>query len=102
MLKDAILFGSIHLNGEEKIMPFPPITEKSLHQAASPEIVERGRAYYEQGRVTSPVLRGTTLYAEVEGSEVFPYLVRCIFGADNSIEASCTCPYGWAAGASIL
>ena len=50
-------------------MAFPQITEAFLHHVATPEIVERGRAYYEEGRVSALVLRGTTLYAEVEGSE---------------------------------
>jgi uncharacterized Zn finger protein len=85
----------MYLSNEEKTMPFPQMTEALIQHAATPEIVERGRAYYEQERVTSLVLRGTTLYAEVEGNEEFPYLVRCTFGADNSVEASCTCPYDW-------
>jgi uncharacterized Zn finger protein len=76
-------------------MPVPRLTEATIWQYASAESVERGCAYYEQGRVTSPVLRGTTLSAEVEGSEAFPYLVRCAFASDGSIEASCTCPYDW-------
>ena len=76
-------------------MPAPQLTEAAIRQYASAESFERGSAYYEQGQVTSPVLRGTTLYAEVEGSEAFPYLVRCTFATDDSIEASCTCPYDW-------
>lgn len=76
-------------------MPLPQMNEATIQHAASPEIIERGQTYYEQGRVQSLVLRGTALYAEVEGNEEFPYLVRVTFGADRFIEASCTCPYDW-------
>ncbi|MBO0783354.1 MAG: hypothetical protein J2P37_31460, partial [Ktedonobacteraceae bacterium] len=76
-------------------MPVPRLTEAIIQHYASSESFERGSAYYAQGRVASPILRGTTLSAEVEGSEAFPYLVRCTFAADGSIEASCTCPYDW-------
>lgn len=76
-------------------MNLPHLSEAALAQYAAPHIIERGREYYEQGRVISLILRGTTLSAEVEGSEEFPYLVRYVFEADGSIEVSCTCPYDW-------
>jgi hypothetical protein len=90
-----IAFCPIPGSQEEESMPAPQLTEAAIRQYASAESFERGSAYYEQGQVTSPVLRGTTLYAEVEGSEAFPYLVRCTCATGGSIEASCTCPYDW-------
>lgn len=76
----------------------PHISEAMLALYATPQSIERGRAYYQQGRVTALVWRATTLFAEVEGSEVLPYLVQCTFAQDGAITASCTCPYdrgGW-------
>lgn len=76
-------------------MPLPHFSETMFAAYAAPQIVERGRAYYKQGRVISLVWRGTTLFAEVEGSEELAYLVRCTFEESGSLTASCTCPYDW-------
>ncbi|HEY1350311.1 MAG TPA: hypothetical protein VGF67_11875 [Ktedonobacteraceae bacterium] len=76
-------------------MSLPYFSETQLTAYATPQIVERGRAYYTQGRVTSLVCRGTTLFAEVEGSEELAYQVCCTFEQDGSIVARCTCPYDW-------
>lgn len=79
-------------------MPLPHFSETQLTAYAATHIVERGRAYYTQGRVTSLVCRGTTLFAEVEGNEELAYQVCCTFETDGSIVTRCTCPYdrgGW-------
>lgn len=73
----------------------PHISEATFASHATAQSIERGRAYYQQGRVTSLVWRATTLFAEVEGSEELPYLVCCTFAQDGSITANCTCPYDW-------
>jgi len=76
-------------------MSLPQITEPTIQHYAAPHIFARGSEYYQQGRVTSLIVRGSTLYAEVEGSEELPYLVLCTFDAGGPTEASCTCPYDW-------
>src|SRR6266581_6580817 len=76
-------------------MSLPDLTETTIHQYASEESYQRGREYYQQGAVTSLILRGMVLQAEVEGSESLPYIVRCVFDANGNITATCTCPYDW-------
>jgi len=76
-------------------MPLPQITETIIRQHASAESFQRGRDYFQQGAVLSLVQRGTTLQAEVEGSEALPYIVRCTFATDGTITATCTCAYDW-------
>jgi uncharacterized Zn finger protein len=76
-------------------MPVPHFTEATLASYAAPQIIERGRAYYKQGRVSSLVWRGSILFAEVEGSEGEAYLVRCTCQEQDLLTATCTCPYDW-------
>ena len=76
-------------------MSLPDLTETTIHQHASEESYQRGREYYQQGAVTSLILRGMALQAEVEGSESLPYIVRCVFDASGAVSATCTCPYDW-------
>jgi len=76
-------------------MPVPYFSETTIASYATPQIIERGRVYYTQGRVSSLVWHGPTLFAEVEGSEGEPYLVRWTCEGLGSIVANCTCPYNW-------
>jgi uncharacterized Zn finger protein len=76
-------------------MSLPDLTETTIQQRASEESYQRGREYFQQGAVTSLILRGVALQAEVEGSEALPYIVRCVFDANGAITATCTCPYDW-------
>ncbi|HEY4386691.1 MAG TPA: hypothetical protein VGN34_19725 [Ktedonobacteraceae bacterium] len=73
----------------------PSLTEAIIHQYASPESFQRGYEYYQHGAVLSLVKRGMMFQAEVEGSEYLPYIVHCIFEADGTITATCSCPYDW-------
>src|SRR5260370_9668970 len=74
------------------------LTETPILQYTLGELFLRGREYYRQGAVISLVRRGMTLRAEVQDSMPQPYVVRCIFGTDGAITATCTCHYhgsGW-------
>ena len=78
-------------------MSLPRLTEKTIRQYSSAQSFQRGSDYYQEGAVTSLVRRGTVLQAEVEGSEVLPYIVCCTFDSDSDedLTATCTCPYDW-------
>lgn len=75
-----------------------PLTETTIIQYASEESLVRGRTYYRQGVVLSLVKRGMTLRGDVQDKELLPYIVRCSFGSNGAITATCTCSYdgsGW-------
>jgi uncharacterized Zn finger protein len=76
-------------------MALAQLTEKTIRQYSSAQSFQRGSDYYHEGAVISLVRRGTTLQAEVEGSEVLPYIVCCAFDSDEDLTATCTCPYDW-------
>lgn len=76
-------------------MALSQLTEKIIQQYSSAQSFQRGYDYYQQGAVTSLIRRGTLLQAEVEGSEVLPYLVCCTFDSDEDLSTTCTCPYDW-------
>ena len=54
-------------------MKMHPPTESTIRALASANSIARGKAYYRDGAVSDLVMHGTTLTAEVEGSEVAPY-----------------------------
>ncbi len=56
-----------------------------------PRIFERGIEYYEQGRVERPVVYRKSIMAECRGTQPENYGIH--IEADESIVASCTCPY---------
>src|SRR2546430_2417253 len=76
-------------------MSLPQLTEETIRQYSSAQSFQRGSDYYQEGAVISLVRRGTTLQAEVEGSEVSPYIVCCAFDSNEDLIATCTCPYDW-------
>ena len=76
-------------------MTLSQLTEKTIQQQSSAQSFQRGYDYYQEGAVISLIQRGTLLQAEVEGSEVLPYLVCCLFDSDEDLTATCTCPYDW-------
>jgi uncharacterized Zn finger protein len=76
-------------------MALSQLTEKTIQQHSSAQSFQRGYDYYQEGAVISLIQRGTLLQAEVEGSEVLPYLVCCLFDSDEDLTATCTCPYDW-------
>ena len=76
----------------------PSIAETTIQHHATSNSFSRGDAYYHRGAVTDLVLRGNTIDAEVEGSEVAPYKVSLQVDAGGITAADCTCPYdyeGW-------
>ena len=73
----------------------PTYTEADVRQHASADSFERGREYCRSGAVASLVQRGTTLQADVLGSDVEPYRVQVTFDGNALAGASCSCPYDW-------
>ena len=72
----------------------PRITEAAIRAHVTEQSYDRGVDYYHSGTVESATLRGSQLFAQVQGSEWDPYLVGVTFlGSDFT--ASCTCPYDW-------
>lgn len=76
-------------------MALPQISESTIRQYAAEESFQRGQAYYQRGAVIALALRGTTLEADVEGSEPVPYRVQVVLDTGGITEAGCTCPYDW-------
>jgi uncharacterized Zn finger protein len=75
-------------------MDFPPLTRSDLRAHTSGGSFERGEQYFSEGNVRS--LKQTsdgTLKAQVQGSDVHPYLVTIEFDADAVQDVKCTCPY---------
>ena len=67
----------------------------AIRALASSESFERGRSYAHRGAVSSLILRGDELTAEVRGSAVSPYHVSVRIQAGRIAAARCTCPYDW-------
>lgn len=76
-------------------MNLPRLTESMLSEQSTATSFERGMAYYEAGMVSSLVLSGEILHAEIEGSQHTPYQVQVRFDAGKVAEAYCDCPYDW-------
>jgi uncharacterized Zn finger protein len=79
-------------------MSLPQLSEAALQRSATSKSFERGEAYYYEGAVRSLTLRGKTLLAAVEGSNVHPYHVSIQCEGGEVTDARCTCPYsfeGW-------
>ena len=74
---------------------FPDITEGLIRQYATDKSFERGSEYYEWGSVLSVTLRGSRLFAEVQGSDCDPYQVCVPLDAGDLTSTECTCPYEW-------
>lgn len=75
-------------------MAFPPLTKDDIQKHTAGGSFERGQQYLADGAVQS--LKQTdehTLKAQVQGSDVHPYLVTIQFDADQITEVQCTCPY---------
>lgn len=79
-------------------MTIPTIPDSTILRHTTPTIFQRGQDYYKQGAVIELIQRGTTLHANVEGSDYQPYQVRVEFDTAGITAATCTCPYegtGW-------
>lgn len=70
------------------------LTLDNFKQTISPEILERGRRYYNRGYVVDLSLDGEAEWsAVVEGTE--PYDVQIIQGPGGELRTGCTCPYDY-------
>ncbi|MBN1890418.1 MAG: SWIM zinc finger domain-containing protein [Thermoflexales bacterium] len=76
-------------------MAIPSLNEVIIRQQATDQSFQRGRDYYRSGAVGSLVQRGSTIQAEVEGSQCEPYHVALSFDAGGITGAYCNCPYDW-------
>jgi uncharacterized Zn finger protein len=75
-------------------MTIPNLTRAKIEENTSSGSFERGQKYLADGAVRSikrPDER--TLKAQVQGSDVHPYLVTITFDADDVQSVQCTCPY---------
>ena len=75
-------------------MTIPNLTREKIQQQTAGGSYERGQEYLSDGAVRS--IKRTdehTLKAQVQGSDVHPYLVSIKFDADDIQKVQCTCPY---------
>jgi uncharacterized Zn finger protein len=75
-------------------MRFPSLSPADIREHTAGGSFERGEQYLANGNVRS--VRQTdehTLKAQVQGSDVHPYLVTVQFGPDAVQKVKCTCPY---------
>ena len=73
----------------------PKLTEAQVRAMANDKSFERGKSYYQGGAIVEPLLQGSELRAECEGSEYEPYQISVTLGTKGIAETSCTCPYDW-------
>jgi uncharacterized Zn finger protein len=75
-------------------MTISSLTRDTIKEHTAGGSFERGQQYLADGAVRS--LKRTddhTIKAQVQGSDVHPYLVRISFDDDNIRSVKCTCPY---------
>ena len=75
-------------------MTIPNLTREKIQEHTTGGSYERGQEYLSNGSVRS--IKRTdehTLKAQVQGSDVHPYLVSIKFDADDIRKVQCTCPY---------
>ncbi len=74
--------------------PAPPLQLSTIAEAATPQSLERGRRYYQQGRLVNPRRQGRRLWAGCYGSDLYETTVT--LNPDGTIAIfHCTCPYDW-------
>ena len=75
-------------------MTIPNLTREKIQEHTSGGSFERGQEYLSDGSIRS--IKRTdehTLKAQVQGSDVHPYLVSIKFDEDDIQKVQCTCPY---------
>ncbi len=75
-------------------MTLPPISRSEIQDHTAGGSFERGEQYLADGNVRS--MKRTdehTLKAQVQGSDVHPYIVTIQFDEDDIQAVKCTCPY---------
>jgi uncharacterized Zn finger protein len=75
-------------------MSLLPITRSDIQDHTSGGSFDRGETYLADGAVRSLKRADeNTLKAQVQGSDVHPYLVTINFDEDDITAVQCTCPY---------
>ena len=75
-------------------MTFPSITRAEIQKHTSGGSLERGEQYLADDAVRSLIQTDEhTLKAQVQGSDVHPYVVTITFDEDDVTAVQCTCPY---------
>ncbi len=75
-------------------MTLPNLTQSQIEEHTSGGSFERGQEYLAEGAVVSLERPDEqTLEAQVQGSDVHPYLVTVTFDEKDVRRAQCTCPY---------
>ena len=75
-------------------MAFPSLTHSDIRDHTAGGSFERGEEYFADGAVRSVKQTDDhTLKAQVQGSDVHPYVVTIQFDADDVQKVKCTCPY---------
>jgi uncharacterized Zn finger protein len=72
----------------------PTIDERDILLHVGEAAADRGRMYFEQGRLFDERTLPGELRGYCAGGQVNPYLVRVVFHADTIVESRCTCPIG--------
>lgn len=75
-------------------MPIPTLSRAEIQEHTSGGSFERGEQYLADGAVRSVKQTDDhTVKAQVQGSDVHPYLVTIEFDADDVHSVECSCPY---------
>ena len=75
-------------------MTLPTLSRAEIKEHTAGGSFERGEQYLADGNVRSiKQTDDNTLKAQVQGSDVHPYLVTIQFDADDVQKVKCTCPY---------
>ena len=75
-------------------MTIPNLTRAKIQENTTGGSFERGQQYLADGAVRSIERPGPhTLEAQVQGSDVHPYLVTIKFDEEDIQQVRCTCPY---------
>ncbi len=75
-------------------MTIPSLTRSKIQENTTGGSFERGEQYHADGAVRS--IKQTdehTVKAQVQGSDVHPYVVTINFDSDDITAVQCTCPY---------
>ncbi|HZO92061.1 MAG TPA: SWIM zinc finger family protein [Chthonomonadaceae bacterium] len=79
---------------------FKPLTEEAVQESTDGGSFSRGKSYYRSGHIFDAVVRGNTISARCEGSDVRPYTVRATLPTADQKDAravisyECDCPRG--------
>ena len=71
------------------------ITVAVIRSMATSRSFTRGKDCYRVGAVSELARGGSTLTAEVEGSDYDPYQVTIHLAEESVSNVACTCPYDW-------